>query len=248
VVASRQQLPPAYKFIVLWLRPLLRALTHRDWRGMEQLPQEGGFIAAPNHMSYFDPFVIALFLFDNGRPPFFLGKEAVFRIPVLGKLIGWSGQIPVYRGTGQAGDAYRAAVAAVNDGKAVVVFPEGTLTREPNGWPMRGKTGAARLALQTGQPVIPIAQWGAQEVLATYSTRPRFFPRKTVHVLAGPPVDLDDLRGRPMDAGLLAEATERIMAAITTLLEHLRAEPAPAQRFDPRAAGVAEIGKPTKKG
>ena len=246
-MASPADLPTAYKFIVLWLRPLLRALTRRRWLGQDNLPRGGGFVAAPNHVSYYDPFVVALFLYDSGRPPFFLGKEAVFRIPVLGKLVGWSGQIPVYRGTGRAADAYRAAVAAVDAGKAVVVFPEGTLSRDPDGWPMVGKTGAARIALQTGKPLIPIAQWGAQEVLPTYSTKPRFFPKKTVTAIAGPAVDLDDLRGRPIDAALLREATERVMAAITVLLEDLRGEQAPSERFDPRSAGVPETGKPTKE-
>ena len=246
-MAPPADLPTAYKFIVLWLRPLLRVLTRRRWLGQDNLPRGGGFVAAPNHVSYYDPFVVALFLYDSGRPPFFLGKEAVFRIPVLGKLVGWSGQIPVYRGTGRAADAYRAAVAAVDAGKAVVVFPEGTLSRDPDGWPMVGKTGAARIALQTGKPLIPIAQWGAQEVLPTYSTKPRFFPKKTVTAIAGPAVDLDDLRGRPIDAALLREATERVMAAITVLLEDLRGEQAPAERFDPRSAGVPETGKPTKE-
>ena len=246
-MASPADLPTAYKFIVLWLRPLLRVLTRRRWLGQDNLPRGGGFVAAPNHVSYYDPFVVALFLYDSGRPPFFLGKEAVFRIPVLGKLVGWSGQIPVYRGTGRAADAYRAAVAAVDAGKAVVVFPEGTLSRDPDGWPMVGKTGAARIALQTGKPLIPIAQWGAQEVLPTYSTKPRFFPKKTVTAIAGPAVDLDDLRGRPIDAALLREATERVMAAITVLLEDLRGEQAPSERFDPRSAGVPETGKPTKE-
>ena len=150
---THRRLPPAYRFVVLILRPLLLLLTKRDWHGMQHLPKDGGWIAAPNHMSYFDPFVVALFLYDSGFPPFFLGKEAVFRIPVFGKLVKWSGQIPVYRGTGQAAGAYRAAVDAVHEGKTVVIFPEGTLTRDPRQWPMRGKTGAARLALQTGRPL-----------------------------------------------------------------------------------------------
>ncbi len=246
-MAPPADLPAAYKFIVLWLRPLLRVLTRRRWLGQDNLPRAGGFVAAPNHVSYYDPFVVALFLYDSGRPPFFLGKEAVFRIPVFGKLVGWSGQIPVYRGTGRAADAYRAAVAAVDAGKTVVVFPEGTLTRDPQGWPMTGKTGAARIALQTGKPLIPIAQWGAQEVLPTYATKPRFFPKKTVTAVAGPPVDLDDLRGRPIDAALLREATDRVMSAITALLEELRGEQAPPERFDPRSAGVPETGNPTKE-
>ena len=76
-----------------------------------------------------------------------------------------AGQIPVYRETGRAADAYRAAVAAVRGGEGVAVYPEGTLTRDPDLWPMVGKTGVARLALDDAGPVIPVAQWGAQDLL-----------------------------------------------------------------------------------
>ncbi len=246
VLARMRRLPAAYQVIVVLLRPMLRVLLRRDWRGMEHLP-EGGCVIAPNHLSYVDPLAIALYLFDNDRPPYYLGKEAVFRIPVLGKLVGWADQIPVYRGTGQAADAMRAAVAAVQEGKTVVVYPEGTLTRDPGGWPMKGKTGAARIALTTRCPVIPIAMWGPQEVLGTYQNDLHLFPRKTMHILAGPPVDLSDLYGKPQDVALLAMATDRIMDAITAQLEVLRGEQAPAVRFDSRAKGVPETGNPNKE-
>ena len=92
---------------------------------------------------------------------------------------------------------------------------------------MVGKTGAARVALETGAPVVPVAQWGPQEILPPYGKRPHLFPRKTMHVWAGPPVDLDDVRGRPVDAALLHEVTERIMAAVDR-----------AAGGDPRRAGA----------
>jgi 1-acyl-sn-glycerol-3-phosphate acyltransferase len=154
----------------------------------------------------------------------------------------------VYRNTGRAADAFRAAVGAVESGKCVGVYPEGTLTRDPGLWPMVGKTGAARIALTTRCPVIPVAQWGPQEILAPYSKRPHLFPRKTMHVLAGPPVDLSDLHDHPLDAAVLREATARIMAAITALLVELRGEPAPAERFDSRKHGLPETGNFHKKG
>jgi hypothetical protein len=109
----------------------------------------------------------------------------------------------------------------------VAVYPEGTITRDKALWPMQGKTGAARIALTTGAPVIPVAQWGAQELLAPYAKRPRLFPRKTMKVLAGPPVDLDEFRGRELTAEVLRGATDRIMDAVTELLAKLRDEPAP---------------------
>jgi 1-acyl-sn-glycerol-3-phosphate acyltransferase len=241
-------LPFAYRLAVAIVRPVMLLLTKRDWRGWEHFPASGGFVVAPNHVSHVDPLAFAHFLFDSGHPPFFLGKEAVFRVPVVGAIIRGAQQIPVFRNTGRAADAFRAAVEAVEAGKCVGVYPEGTLTRDPALWPMVGKTGAARIALTTRCPVIPVAQWGPQEILAPYSKRPHVLPRKTMHVLAGPPVDLTDLYDRPLDAVVLREATARIMAAITGLLEELRGEPAPAERFDSRKHGLPETGNFHKKG
>jgi 1-acyl-sn-glycerol-3-phosphate acyltransferase len=241
--SGTRALPFAYRFVVAILRPLLMVLTKRDWRGAENLPATGGFVAAPNHLSYFDPLSFAHFLVDNDHAPFFLGKESVFRVPVVGAILRGAQQIPVYRNTGQAADAFRAAVAAVEAGKCVGVYPEGTLTRDPDVWPMVGKTGAARIALTTRCPVIPIAQWGPQEVLEPYGKRPHLLPRKTMRVTAGPPVDLSDLYDQPMTGVLLREATDRIMAAITAQLETIRGEKAPVERFDSRKHGLPETGK-----
>ena len=248
VTPSGRRLPFAYRLAVWIVRPLLMALTKQDWRGWEHLPATGGFVVAPNHVSHLDPFAFAHFMYDSGHSPYFLGKESVFRAPVVGAIVRGAKQIPVYRNTGHAAEAFRAAVAAVEEGKCVGVYPEGTLTRDPDLWPMVGKTGAARIALTTRCPVVPVAQWGPQEILAPYSKKLRLFPRKTMHILAGPPVDLSDLYGRPLDSVVLREATARIMAAITGLLEELRGEPAPPERFDTRKHGLPETGNFHKKG
>ncbi len=225
------------------LRPLMMLLTRRDWRGAENLPRTGGFVACPNHISHIDVLSFAHYMIDNGHEPYFLGKESLFRVPVVGAILRSAQQIPVYRETGRAADAFRAAVAAVESAKCVGIYPEGSITRDPDLWPMVGKTGAARVALATRCPVIPIAQWGAETLLAPYSARLRLFPRKTMHVLAGPPVELSDLYDQPQDHQVLAEATGRIMAALTTLLEELRGEAAPAVRFNPREHGLPTTGK-----
>ena len=219
-------------------------VTKRDWRGAEHLPARGGCVLATNHVSEFDPIPFGHFVVDNGRMPRFLGKAEVFAVPVLGKLITSAGQIPVTRRTTDAAKAFGAAVSAVEAGRCVVVYPEGTISRDPDLWPMVGKSGAARIALTTGCPVIPCAQWGPQELLAPYARTPHLFPRKTMHVWAGPPVDLSDLMGQPQTTAVLGEATARIMTAITSLLEQIRGEPAPHERFDPRKAGVPEFGNP----
>lgn len=226
-----------YRFIAGILRPLLLAATARDWRGGQYLRIDGGIVVAMNHLSWYDPLVAAHFVNDNGRPVRFLAKAEIFKIPVLGAILKSAGQIPVQRGNSDAAaGSLRAAFAAIEDNQCVVIYPEGTLTRDPQLWPMTAKTGAARIALMTGAPVIPAAQWGPQEVLAPYSKRPKFFPRKTMHVWAGPEVDLDDLRVLPVSAATLREATERIMRDITKILATQRDEVAPAVPLDRRTA------------
>jgi 1-acyl-sn-glycerol-3-phosphate acyltransferase len=240
--------PFGYRLAIRILRPLLMLLTRRDWAGAEHLPTEGGWVVCTNHTSHVDPLPFAHFLVDHGYAPRFLGKNQVFRVPLVGAILRSADQIPVYRETGRAADAYRAAVAAVRAGKCVAIYPDGTLTRDPDLWPMRGKTGAARVALETGCPVIPVATWGPHEILAPYARRPHLFPRRTMHVRAGAPVDLGDLLGVPVTHEVLVEATARITAAIVRELEVVRGEQAPAERFDPRLAGVTTTGRPRPTG
>ncbi|RHA44027.1 lysophospholipid acyltransferase family protein [Cellulomonas rhizosphaerae] len=226
----------AYRNVARVLRPILMVVTKRDWRGTEHLPTDVGFIVASNHMTNVDPVTFAHYLWDNGFAPKILAKASLFKVPVVGAVLRATGQIPVYRNTTAAVDSLAAGVAAIEAGEAVAVFPEGTLTREPDLWPMAGKTGVARLALMTRAPVIPVAQWGAQDLLGRYSKWFKPIPPKKITVVAGPPVDLDDLYGRPLDNVTLREATERVMDAITALLEDVRGEKAPAVRYDMRKA------------
>jgi 1-acyl-sn-glycerol-3-phosphate acyltransferase len=235
---------PSYRLAAGLLRGPVQAMARHRWSGLEHLPRAGGFLVASNHLSYTDPLCLGLMLHAQGLSPRFLGKAEVFGLPLVGRVLTGAGQIPVHRGTGLAGHAYIDAVAAVGAGECVVVYPEGTLTRDPEMWPMTGRTGAARIALATRAPVIPAAQWGPQQLLPPYSARLRLVPPVTVRIAVGAPVMLDDLFPQPMSAGLLAEATDRILDAITALLAGLRGEPAPGERFDPRARGVPLTGNP----
>ena len=237
----------AWSTVVVILKPSFLALTKRRWIDGEKIPATGGCIVAMNHVSHLDPLTLGWFLYDHGRLVRYLAKDSLWRVPVLKHIVEDAGQIPVRRMSEGAVSAFDAAVEAVEAGECIGVYPEGTITREPDGWPMRGKTGAARIALRTGCPVIPVGQWGAQEILPAYSTRPHLFPRKTIAYKAGDPVDLSDLQGRPLTAEVLHEATERIMVAITALVEDLRGAKAPAERYDPKASGVVEIGNPHKR-
>ena len=248
VRATRRPVGFWFRLAVVILRPPMMLLTRRDWKGAEHLGRDGeGVVVVTNHVSHVDPLTFAHFLYDNGRSPRFLAKAGLFKLFFVGSVLRGAQQIPVYRETVDAATAYSAAVEALHHGECVAIYPEATLTRDPDQWPMMGKTGAARIALATGLPVIPVAQWGPQEVLAPYGRRPHLLPRKTMHLAAGPPVDLSEFQGRDVDAVLLRAVTEKIMQAITVLLEEIRGEAAPAVRFDPRREGVAPTGNPAPR-
>jgi 1-acyl-sn-glycerol-3-phosphate acyltransferase len=221
--------------VVRVLHAILRPLTKRDWRGQDKVPQTGGVIFVANHISNADPLAVGQFLAFSGRWPRFLAKASVFHIPVVGRIIAACGQIPVQRGSAQSKDALIAAAQAIEQDRALVIYPEGTITYDPGLWPMKGKTGAARLAFQMGCPVIPIGQWGAEELMPGRKPRfPKLFPRKILRVAAGDPVPLDDLRNRSVSAATLDEATTRMMDAITVLVAELRNATPPPRRYDPQ--------------
>ncbi|HEY3866713.1 MAG TPA: lysophospholipid acyltransferase family protein [Actinocrinis sp.] len=232
----------AFTFIASIVRPLLATLCKRDWRGRENVPREGGVIVVANHYSFFDPISLGHFLVCSGRTPRFMAKAGVFKNPVLGRLFKAAGQIPVHRDTREAAHALRDAIAAVERGELVIMYPEGTMTKDPDLWPMAGKSGAARMALRTGAPILPVAQWGAQEVFAPYSKSPKFFPRKTLKVTAGPLIDLVSIVGKEITSTSLAAGTELIMDTLTGMLAEIRGEEPPAVRFDPAAAAQPPAG------
>ncbi|WP_026530872.1 lysophospholipid acyltransferase family protein [Haematomicrobium sanguinis] len=215
------------------LRPVMNLLMGKQWLNTERLPKDTGMIVAPNHVTEIDPVAVGHMLYNNKVNPHFLAKSSLFKVPVVGALLSASQQIPVERAGSGAHRSLEAAKTVIDQGGGIIVYPEGTLTRDPDLWPMKGHTGAARLALQTGAPLVPVAHWGAQEVLPRYGKKLHIFPRKKVRVLIGNPVDLDEFRGKPIDRELLAKATDRVMDAITELLEELRSEKAPPKRWDP---------------
>ncbi|WP_298178481.1 lysophospholipid acyltransferase family protein [Saccharomonospora sp.] len=211
------------------LAPLLAAATRWRIEGGQHLPRRGGVLVASNHLSFADPIAVTLFTLAAGRVPRFFAKAELWDTPVVKRVMTSGGHIPVHRGRASALDAYRDGVASVRAGECVVVFPEGGFTERPDGWPSRGKTGLARMALTTGTPVVPLACWGTQELLPVGSRLPRVRRRPVLHLVAGPPVDLSDLVCERPTASQLREATERIMAAVTELLSHIRGQDPPAE-------------------
>src|SRR5215207_3636115 len=212
----------------LLVRPVLWLMTRPEWRGQENIPASGPAILVFNHISYADPFVASHFVFDRPRELRFLAKASLFKIPIGSYILRQIHQIPVQRYSTDAVKALQAAIAALNRGEAVVIYPEGTCTKDPELWPMQGRTGVARLALLTGAPVIPIAQWGAQRIHHPITRKLRLRPKTPVTVSAGPPVDLSAFDGRPAaSADVLREVTDVIMHRLRDDVAALRGEPAP---------------------
>ena len=215
------------------LRPLVRAVAEPVWIGREHLPERGGAILAGNHMGPFDALAYGHLLQASGVAPRFLAKESLFEVPVLGTLLHARGQVPVHRGSREGRDALASAREALRRGEIMMVFPEGTYTRDPAEWPMRGRTGAARLALDTGVPLVPVASWGSRRAWPVGRALPRPVPRRTVTMRIGPPLPARRAAGES-DHAAAQRLTEELMAAIAELLGRTRGETPPAVLHDPR--------------
>ena len=229
---------------VVTVKPTMTLWTRRDWSGMANIPAEGGVILAANHLSEVDPLVVAHFVYDAGRWPQFLAKSSLFNNKVIGSALRSARQIPVFRGTADAVKSLEAATAAVRAGDAVLIYPEGTTPKAGDLWPQRGKTGVARLFLETGAPVVPIVTWGPQRMFDPRREgnrpgrrlNPR--PRMPVTVVAGPPLDLSKWAdAAPTPANLYA-ITDEVMTALRDLLAGIRGEPAPEQPNAARNGGA----------
>jgi 1-acyl-sn-glycerol-3-phosphate acyltransferase len=214
--------------------------TRLSFRGGEHLPRSGGALLAINHVSSSDPIFDVAFAVSHGRMPRFLAKAELWGVPVVRSVLAGGGHIPVYRASTRAADAFKEAIAAIKRGEIVAFYPEGTYTADPDEWPMKAKNGIGRIALITGAPVIPVANWGTQDFLPPDTSLPRLFPRRRVTVVAGPPVDLSQWLGGPRTRTALDGATAAIMADITRLVADIRGETPPPAPFDPAAAAEDE--------
>ena len=218
-------------------KPFLWLFTKPVWRGLENIPKQGGVIIVANHVTIADPITLAHAIYDGvRRTPSFLAKSELFTVPIVGGLLRRAGQIPVYRRTRDAVNSLRDAEAAVAAGECVIIYPEGTCTRDPEGWPMLPKTGVARLALSADVPVIPVAHWGTQKILRYGSKRPRLRPRQRVDVLAGEAVDLSRYAGAELTNEVLREVTHLLMTRVTELLGDIRGEEPPATFYEAKPA------------
>lgn len=222
---------PAYYI----LRPIIDSVAKLRWSGVENFPKDGPFIVAPNHISNFDPVSMGYFVGINGYELRFLAKDSLFKVPVLGPFLLWWGMIPVMRDSSEAGDALRHAREALDEGAVIGFYFEGTLTRDPAFWPMKGKTGLARLALDTRVPIIPIVQWGAQDVMDRYNGLSCRWKRPTMYFQVLPAIEYGDIEGDSSNREGVRELTARIQEALGKGSEMLRGQKAPEQPWDMKA-------------
>lgn len=204
----------------------------------------GAVIVISNHTSYADGLLLALACRRLGRSLRLLATSGVFRVPLIGTLARRLGFIPVRRGAADAAAALDEAVVALEHGEAIGMFPEGRLTRDPHHWPERSKTGAVRLALRSGAPIVPVAMLGAHEVVGRRRIAFRLLrnamvrPRVDVHV--GRPIDVRALMSIGPATEPTAEevrlAADMVMAKLIDLVEELRDEAAPHPHGVPRAS------------
>jgi 1-acyl-sn-glycerol-3-phosphate acyltransferase len=230
-------------FASAFFHPLCTVLARRENTHTERIPKEGGALLVMNHISHIDPVYDAVFLHRLHRLPHFLAKESLFRPPLVRQVMHGTGQIPVYRGTSDAKDSLRDANTALAEGKVVIVYPEGTITKQPEGWPMYSRTGVARLAMAHDVPVIPVARWGTRAILDGYHKKFRPFPRHDVTTVVGEPVDLSAYRAQPLNGQVLRDVTDLLMATITTMVAEIRGETPPTEVFRP-GAGTAKATEP----
>jgi len=243
-VVKEADRPFAMQLVARVLGLVLRLLFYvKLVRGKENVPKTGAYILAGNHVTYLDALAVAyLTFFKLKRGPHFMAKGPLFNVPLLGPMLRACGQIPVYRNGRVNAEPMAAAKLYLAKGHVITIFPEGTLTRDPEGWPMKGRPGAIRLALETGVPVIPLGQWGTEAIMPTYEKKFLPQPWHACRIIIGKEVNLDKFRGRKLSNAELLEATDLVMQEILKLTAEVRGEKAPKQLYDPRAEGQSTTG------
>ena len=199
---------------------------------VRQLP-DGPVIVISNHTSYADGVLLALVCRRLGRSARLMATAGVFRAPLLGQALRRLGFIPVARGSDQAADALGPAADALAAGEVVALFPEGRVTRDPGHWPERSKTGAVRLALRTGAPIVPVAIDGAHRLVGRRgvlrSLIRNVILRPRVETAVGDPIEVRALLCGDETPDEVRRVADVVMARLIDLVEELRGELAPAE-------------------
>ncbi len=219
--------------------PMADLIFRREVRHPERIPAHGPAILVANHVSITDPVSFARAVWDAGRIPQFLAKSTLYR-GFAGVILRSAGQIPVYRATSAAQDSLRAAIAALERGELICIYPEGTVTRDPDWWPMVAKNGVARLVMAVDAPVIPIGQWGPQLTHDYHTKKWSVFPRKRTICKVGVPLDLSAYRGKQVTVDLLRAITDEVMVGVREQLAEIRQEQPPERFYRDARTGADE--------
>ena len=212
------------------LKPWLATWFRWSLEGIENIPRSGPALVAFNHIAYLDPLAAAYALDKAKRVPRFLAKHELFDDKRIAWLLRGAGQIPVKRGTADAPMALDSAFDALNRGECIVIFPEGTITRDPDLHPMEGKTGISRLAIESGVPVIPAALWGTANIWPKGYAK-RWRPRQDICIRVG---EARTFTGRSNSPEEWHRVAGEIMNEISLLVASIR--PAVPDRRRPRKA------------
>ena len=213
--------------------PISALLARTKVTGLDRLPAEGPVLLVLNHVSHLDPVYDAVTVHRAGRLPRFLAKNTLWNVPVLRSVLVNVEQIPVFRGTADASKSLEQAHKALREDKVILIYPDGTITKDPDGWPMMPKPGVARLALENDIPVVPVARWGTRDVYDHYKKKFRPFPRKQVTYKFGEPIDLSVYRDKEIDNHLLREVTDLTMRRVRELLGEVREQQPPEEFYSP---------------
>jgi 1-acyl-sn-glycerol-3-phosphate acyltransferase len=201
------------------LKPFLHTWFRWNIEGIENVPRSGPAILAFNHISYLDPFATAYLVDKAKRVPRYLAKSELFQDKRIAWILRGAKQIEVKRGTATAPMALDNALAALRKGEIVVIFPEGTITDDPDLKPLPAKTGAARLALGSGAPLIPCAVWGTQNIWPKGFAKNWWPPRQDILVRVGEPMEIAGDAASTDDWRIVSE---RLTEAIEVLVASLR--------------------------
>ena len=213
-------LEPWYRFAELTLKPPIKLWFNWRFEGLEHVPSEGPVLVACNHISYFDPLAHGLFAVRAHRRPRFLTKSELYENFFMRRLLDGANQIKVRRGSGDSAPL-DTAKEALREGECVMIYPEGTVTQNPDFTPMQGKTGVARLSLSTDVPILPVAVWGSHRVWQRDGARSLKFGRP-IWLQAAPPLDFSQFSDDRDDPAVLRKVTEQVMAELAGLVDDLR--------------------------
>ena len=209
----------------------------RAW-GLEHVPETGTFITAASHVTMYDVFVPMMSLFHMGRRPRYMAKAEMAKWPLIGKWFQLVGMQPVPRRSGQAKAIEEESIKIITSGRPLTIWPEGTVTRDPQKWVMSLKPGIGYIALESSRrlgrqvPIFCAVTWGAASINQWWP-----WPRKNVVMCYDGQLDYADLLadmdswGEEPPADKVSELTMRVFRRMNEVMEEIRGESMPAEGY-----------------